>query len=150
MITLYLFQINYIIVLGNCPDGRIDGGRCFVSTVFYISTYNGSLYFLAHSIGTPSNMFVLELRFTFSPSETFIGLPFDSRSISVWFKVLGSMYVLCSCLLNKIINGTRCNFPYGLFIYRLQFNFYFIINFRIVHCFTVLIHKICSQFIIIF
>lgn len=92
---LSLFSIKSTIVFGNCPEGRISGGRCLVSTVFYMSTSKGNRYFLAHSIGTPSSRLVLELSLTLSPSETLMGFPFESLSISVWLRVVGSMKVRC-------------------------------------------------------
>lgn len=100
VMTLYLLSIKSRMVLGNCPAGLISRGRCFVSTVFSISTYKGNLYFLAHYLGTPSSLLVLRLRFTLRPYEILIGFPFSSLSISVWLSVLGSIKVLWDRLLN--------------------------------------------------
>ena len=130
LMTLSLFSMKSISVFGNCPDGRISGGRCFVSTVFSISTSSGSLYFFAHSLGTPSSLLVLKLCFTFSPSETLIGFPFERRSISVWLRVLGSIKVRSSRLLRGIrINDTQRNFPWSFNIKVSTVMFYLIIKF---------------------
>jgi hypothetical protein len=98
---LYLFSMKSLILLGSWFDGRIYFGRWLVMTVFYMSTSIGSLYFFAHSTGTPYSLLDFIFRLTLSPYLTKMGFPFSRRSISVWWRLLGSMNVRWLLLLSN-------------------------------------------------
>jgi hypothetical protein len=74
-------------------------GKWSVETVLFISISNGKLYFFAHYIGTPYNLFVDKFFLTFRPYCILIGFPFYNLSMSVWCKEPGSIYVFWVLLL---------------------------------------------------